>query len=151
MRRLLFLTWSIAALLAAAVAAQSTDPPAAAARKTVTVRDGLYSTSQAARGRTAYMKGCAECHSADLSGHEYAGALAGFGFQLKWQDASIAELFGRMRSMPLGRPGSLERQEYLDILAYVLEQNGYPAGPNELTMELATRRWPRILIERQAR
>lgn len=117
-------------------------------RSAVRVWDGLYSAEQAARGRAAYMRGCAECHSADLSGHEYAGALAGFGFQLKWADASLGELFGRMRSMPLGRPGSLERQEYLDILAYVLQQNGYPAGPKEITAELATQRWPRIVIER---
>jgi mono/diheme cytochrome c family protein len=149
MRRLLFLTWSMALVLAPVAAAQSTGAPAPAARKNLTVWDGLYSTGQAARGRAAYMKGCAECHSADLRGHEYAGALAGFGFQLKWADASIAELFGRMRSMPLGRPGSLERQEYLDILAYVLEQNGYPSGATDLTMEVAAQRWPRILIERQ--
>ena len=75
------------------------------------VRDGLFTMAQAGRGRAAYMKACAECHAADLSGHEYAGALAGFGFQLKWQDASVAELYGRIRSMPLGRPGSLTTAE----------------------------------------
>jgi len=69
---------------------------------------------------------------------EYAGPLAGFGFQLKWADSSLAELFGRIRTMPLGRPGSLERQEYLDILAYVLQKNEYPAGEKELTTETAS-------------
>ncbi|MDR1990732.1 MAG: cytochrome c [Acidobacteriaceae bacterium] len=135
--------------MTAVLAAQSGPSKSREAPKNLRVWDGLYSSEQAARGRAAYMKGCAECHSADLSGHEYAGPLAGFGFQLKWADASIAELFGRMRSMPLGRPGLLERQEYLDILAYVLQQNGYPAGEQELTMGVAAQRWPRILIERQ--
>lgn len=131
--------------------ARAQEPPAPAKPTPTSVRDGLYTDAQAARGRAAYMKGCAECHAPDLGGHEYAGALAGFGFQLKWADASIGELFGRMRSMPLGRPGALERQEYLDILAYVLQKNEYPSGPNELTMAVAAQRWPRILIERVAK
>jgi mono/diheme cytochrome c family protein len=96
----------------------------------------------------AYNKHCAECHARDLGGHEYAGALAGFGFQLKWQDASVAELFGRVRSMPLGRAGTLTGQEYLDIVAYLLQQNTYPAGNVELTAPVAAQRWPRILLER---
>jgi quinoprotein glucose dehydrogenase len=112
------------------------------------VMDGLYTDAQAERGRAAYSKGCAECHKPDLGGHEYAGPLAGFGFQLKWQDASLGELFGRIRSMPLGRPGSLAPQEYVDILAYLLQQNRYPAGSQELTMALASQRWPRIPVER---
>ena len=96
----------------------------------------------------AYNRHCAECHARDLGGHEYAGPLAGFGFQLKWQDASVAELFGRVRSMPLGRPGQLTGQEYTDIVAYLLQQNTYPAGNAELTASVAGQRWPRILLER---
>jgi hypothetical protein len=84
---------------------------------------------------------------ADLAGHEYAGALAGYAFQLKWQDAPLADLLGRMRGMPLGRPGSLTPQAYLDILAYVLQKNTYPEGPAELTAA-AVSRWPQTRIER---
>jgi mono/diheme cytochrome c family protein len=116
--------------------------------RTVSVRDGLYTSEQAARGMAVYNRHCAECHARDLGGHEYAGPLAGFGFQLKWQDASVAELFGRVRSMPLGRPGLLSGQEYLDIVAYLLQQNTYPAGARELTAAVAGQRWPRILLER---
>lgn len=112
------------------------------------VRDGLFTDAQAARGKVAYEANCAECHARDLGGHEYAGALAGFGFQLKWQDASVAELFGRVRSMPLGRPGLLTGPQYLDIVAYVLQQNTYPAGDAELTAAVAGQRWPRIMLER---
>jgi mono/diheme cytochrome c family protein len=114
-----------------------------------TVQDGLYSAAQADRGREAYTKACAPCHMADLGGHEYAGALAGYPFQMKWEDASVAELFGRVRTMPLGEPGSLTTQEYVDITAYILQANGYPAGGDDLTVALAAQRWPRIPIERQ--
>jgi mono/diheme cytochrome c family protein len=124
---------------------------AATASLPKTVMDGLYTTGQAARGQAVYQRACAECHMADLAGHEYAGALAGFGFQLKWQDASVSELFARVRSMPLGRPGWLTEQEYLDIVAYVLEKNEYPAGSRELTREVASQQRPRIVIERLQR
>ena len=116
----------------------------------ITLTDGVFTAEQAARGRVVYEQRCAQCHMPDLAGHEYAGALAGYGFQLKWQDATLGELLGRIRSMPQGRPGSLTGQEYIDILAYVLQKNGYPEG----TAELATgtiSRWPPIRIERLQR
>jgi hypothetical protein len=133
-------------LLATVASVPAQQSSAAAGPKAVW--DGLYSDAQAARGQIAYDKACAECHMTDLTGHEYAGPLAGFGFLLKWQDASLTELFGRVRSMPIGRPGTVSLQEHLDILAYILQRNGYPAGPDDLTIKVAAQRWPRILIER---
>ncbi|MFN7984285.1 MAG: c-type cytochrome [Vicinamibacterales bacterium] len=138
-------------LCAIAVAGVALNAQAPDTRRPTSVKDGLYSAEQATRGRAAYERACAECHMPDLAGHEYAGALAGYGFQLKWQDASVAELYGRIRSMPLGRPGWLTSQEYLDILAYVLQKNGYPEGQNELTGAVAGQSRPRIPIERTAR
>jgi hypothetical protein len=34
--------------------------------------------------------------------------------------------------MPFTEPGKLSRQQYIDIAAYVLKVNGYPAGTVEL-------------------
>lgn len=135
----------LAAVLVANLAHAQT--PSAARRS---LSDGLYTSMQADRGQVAYTAHCAECHMADLGGHEYAGPLAGEGFQLKWQDASLSEFLGRIRSMPLGRPGTLSAQEYLDILAYALQKNGYPNGPGELTLPLVTQ-WPLVRIERVRR
>src|SRR5262245_8323685 len=147
MTRIVALIVGIGALagagLSAAPRAQSAAQPARQ-----NVWEGLYSEAQAGRGREAYEKACATCHMSDLGGHEYAGALAGYPFQLKWEDASVAELFGRIRTMPLGEAGSLSTQEYLDILAYVLQSNRYPSGEGELTLAVAAQRWPRIKIER---
>jgi quinoprotein glucose dehydrogenase len=130
--------WTIASLNAQAAAPATRQ----------SVWEGLYSDAQAMRGRDAYAKACARCHMDDLGGHEYAGALAGYPFQMKWEDASVAEVFGRIRTMPLGEAGSLTAQEYVDILAYVLQANGYPSGGDELTTGIAAQRWPRIKIER---
>ncbi len=134
---------TLASLVMNVASAQA--PPARRA-----LSDGLYTSMQADRGKVAYTGHCAECHMADLGGHEYAGPLAGEGFQLKWQDASLSEFLGRIRSMPLGRPGSLAVQEYLDILAYALQKNGYPDGSAELTVPLVTQ-WPLVRIERVRR
>lgn len=109
--------------------------------------DGVFTSAQAERGKIAYDTNCAECHMPDLSGREYAGPLAGDGFKLKWRDAPLADLLGRMRSMPYGRPGLLTRGQYVDILAYALSKNGYPAGATELTAPLVAQ-WPQIRIER---
>jgi mono/diheme cytochrome c family protein len=116
----------------------------------ITLKDGVFTAEQAALGRAVYEQRCAQCHMPDLAGHEYAGALAGYGFQLKWQDATLGELLGRIRSMPQGRPGSLTGQEYVDILAYVLQKNGYPEGASELATGTISR-WPPIRIERNLR
>jgi len=134
------------ALLAAGTAYAQSD----AAGTVRTLSDGVYTAEQAVRGRSVYNARCAECHMTDLAGHEYAGALAGYGFQLKWQDASLGELLGRIRGMPLGRPGSLSPGEYLDIVAYILQKNAYPEGQSELTAAVISK-WPPIRIERLLR
>jgi len=148
MLRIAALIVVMAAGISAGISVASLHAQAPAQPTRQTVWEGLYSDAQAARGRDAYSKACAHCHMDDLGGHEYAGALAGYPFQMKWEDASVAEVFGRIRTMPLGEAGSLSTQEYLDILAYVLEANGYPAGQDELTVAIAAQRWPRIKIER---
>ena len=35
--------------------------------------------------------------------------------------------------MPQEAPASLSREQYADILAYILHMNGYPAGEKELS------------------
>jgi hypothetical protein len=35
--------------------------------------------------------------------------------------------------MPLTNPGSLTKKQYISIIAYLLKENGYPAGSQELT------------------
>ena len=139
---------------AVAVAAVAAGGPLSAQSTTAatprSLKDGVYTADQAARGRVVYDRRCAECHMPDLAGHEYAGALAGYGFQLKWQDATLGELLGRIRSMPLGRPGALTGQEYIDILAYVLQKNSYQEGTSELAADVISK-WPPIRIERVLR
>ena len=49
-------------------------------------------------------------------------------------------------SMPEDNPGGLPGQTYADVIAYILELNGYEAGDTELTTDRdamrAMRLWP---------
>jgi S-disulfanyl-L-cysteine oxidoreductase SoxD len=46
---------------------------------------------------------------------------------------TVADLFDRIRAtMPMTAPGSLKREQYAEILAFVLKSNGFPTGQKEL-------------------
>jgi aldose sugar dehydrogenase len=103
------------------------------AQKPRSVQDGVYTQEQAGRGKAAYTEQCASCHGAGLNGGQETPALTGAAFLAKWQNGSVNELFESIRvSMPADRPGSLSRQKYSDILAYMLDANKFPAGSGEL-------------------
>ena len=95
--------------------------------------DGVYSKEQAHRGETLYSENCLMCHGADLLGGEMAPPLIGGTFQSNWNELTLGDLFERIRvSMPLTAPGSLSRQQYADILSYMLAKDNFPAGKSDL-------------------
>ena len=100
--------------------------------------DGVHTASQAENGRAAYTRSCAICHRTDLRGNFEAPPLAGPNFLGFWGDLTPLELVERIRdTMPPDRPGRLGDETYLDIVAYLLEANGAPAGDEPLTMATA--------------
>jgi mono/diheme cytochrome c family protein len=94
---------------------------------------GVYTTAQADRGRAVVEAHCGECHHDDLSGGE-GPALVGPTFMLKWEMQSIERLFHKIRdTMPEVGSTVVTEAEKLDTVAYILQQNGFPAGSKELT------------------
>jgi mono/diheme cytochrome c family protein len=96
---------------------------------------GDYTKAQATAGKDVFDKTCAVCHGDHMQGG-VGPALAGNQFLSVSQFQKIsAEYFYNFMSthMPLTDPGSLTKQQYLDIMAYMLEANGYPSGSHELT------------------
>lgn len=94
---------------------------------------GVYSEAQARRGDALYAEKCASCHAPDLSGIDQAPALAGGDFTSAWNDLSMNDLFERVRiGMPADKPGTLERQQVADVLAFILQKNALPTGQTEL-------------------
>ena len=94
---------------------------------------GVFTAAQSKRGEAVYMQSCAQCHQADLSGHEPAPELAGDTFLSHWAGHSVGDLFTRVSAtMPQGRPGTLTKDQYADLIAFLLDANGFPSGNAEL-------------------
>ena len=94
----------------------------------------MFSEEQAARGESLYAGHCAVCHGAKLEGNP-AVPLAGESFLARWADGqhTVDDLLYIIRTlMPYNAPGSLSRQQYADLTAYILKSNRYPAGEAEL-------------------
>jgi alcohol dehydrogenase (cytochrome c) len=100
-------------------------------------REGYYTAAQASSGRSVYAARCAECHGAGLADGT-GPPLAGDQFAQAWAgaDRTLDDLFFIIRTtMPEGDEGSLSQDEYLAVLAYILERNGYAAGTRTLTAD----------------
>jgi cytochrome c len=114
--------WAAAATVGAQDAGSA--PPAA-----------VYTEQQALRGREEYTTACAHCHSTDLLGdmRQEIPSLAEDDFFVRWNGRSAHDLYSMISTdMPMDKPGQLSTAAYLDILAYILQINRYPAGPAEL-------------------
>lgn len=93
---------------------------------------GLYTSEQAARGKAQYSQSCSGCHGEGLEGVR-GPALVGDAFLRGWGGQTVADLLERIRStMPQGNPGSLSSAAYLDVVAFLLQANSFPAGAEPL-------------------
>ena len=135
MRSAAFTTCIVFGCLAVALSAQTTR----------TVKDGVFSAVQAERGAALYKDKCAHCHNPDLSGgivgtgggFEQGGpSLAGQEALDYWKNKTVAEMVEKIEiTMPGDFPGMLNRQQATDLFAFILRQNKFPAGPNDLPMD----------------
>jgi len=99
----------------------------------------VYSEAQAVRGRGLYGEHCAACHGMMLEGKSSV-PLSGATFQARWADEkhTVDDLVYIVRTlMPYGQPATLSKQEYVDIVAYILMTNRYPAGNRALPVDPA--------------
>jgi len=95
-----------------------------------------YTAGQAGAGREVFAIVCAGCHGANLQG-VVGPALIGPAFQATWPNA--AALFSFVsQNMPLGNPGSLSREQYWSIVAYLLQQNGINRDEKPLSEQTAS-------------
>jgi mono/diheme cytochrome c family protein len=101
----------------------------------MTVADHVYSDAQAERGASAYEAACANCHRTDLGGNT-GPALREQRFAREFAGKDLKTLYTKVATtMPRNAPASLADGVYLDIVAYVLRENGFPAGSRELTAD----------------
>ena len=94
-----------------------TGPAAFAQDKTL--RDGVFTEAQAKAGQGVYESSCKNCHDMKF----YENTLK------SWNSQPLIYLWETiMGTMPADNPGSMMFEEYTDVLAYILSENGFPAG-----------------------
>src|SRR5215510_1213816 len=116
--------------LAAAFAQQSAPPNK--------IWDGVFNAEQARRGKAEFDQTCSRCHNLALIGSERGPAIKGATFLSHWEKDTLGGLFIKIRdTMPEGGPGTLNENVKIDILTYILQQNGFPEGKNELKNDVS--------------
>lgn len=99
----------------------------------------VYTADQARAGAQVYAANCAACHGDTMEGLA-SPALKGPQFKAMAQAQgmnaqSLLEVVSQ--SMPQGDPGSLTSDQYSQVVAYILQQNGYAAGNTPLSLDAA--------------
>ena len=91
-----------------------------------------YTTAQATQGAATYKSQCALCHGSALN-NGGAPKLAGPDFLKKWGTNTLDDFHYIMSTtMPQTHPGGLKPDQYINLVAYVLQKNGYKAGTTPL-------------------
>ena len=94
-----------------------------------TVRDGVFSAAQAARGERVFESICVNCH-------EMAEFTAAGAYLEDVEGEPLWETFDFVSSeMPEDDRGSLEPEEYAAVLAYIFSVYGLPSGDAELPVD----------------
>ena len=128
--RIVSLVFLAVTLLGGALFAQTDSVPA------------YFTSAQARRGEATFRRSCAECHSAT----EFKGAF----FMNRWSSGTVYQLYDFLRTqMPIDDPGSLSADQYVSVIAYVLDLNGLPSGEKE--MPSTTDAMRRLIITRPSK
>ena len=137
-RRLIAVAAGILSCGAAVFARQSQDPAA----RDRTTKDGVYASAQADRGQAAFETLCSKCHA--FAPWEKSGLnpdLAGSAFLEKWNGRPVLDVMTVIyTSMPNDGSAFLTEEQAADLTAYILRQNGFPAGEQPLETGEAARR-----------
>lgn len=96
-----------------------------AAQEKKSVKSGVYTAAQADRGIAIFKSKCASCHAPNRFTDDF--------FYSSFAGKPLWEMFDVISdSMPEDDPGSLKKEEYADVIAYLLKLNNFPTGPEEL-------------------
>lgn len=92
-------------------------------------REGVFTEAQARNGGDAYALLCRSCHTPS----DHSATI-----KAKWSGRALSELFQYIgETMPKNDPGIVEARDRADILAFILQTAGLPAGRQALPSDLA--------------
>jgi alcohol dehydrogenase (cytochrome c) len=99
-----------------------------------------YTSSQAEQGNILYQEMCIACHGTNLDNGAFAPPITGDLFYGLWGGRSVAELQQYIKeSMPPGSPGKLSDADSLELIAYLFQVEGIPAGQQALSLDSKTK------------
>ena len=102
--------------------------PALDAQEKKSVKSGVYTAAQAERGLALYRSKCASCHAPNRFTDEF--------FYTSFAGKPLWEMFDVISdSMPEDNPGGLKKEEYADVIAYLLKLNNFPTGETDLPID----------------
>lgn len=96
-----------------------------------TTNDGIYSKAQADAAKEPYLKLCSECHAFTVAALKQPKdlPLGDEPFLKKWEGRTLDELLTLIvTTMPNDGSAVVSDEEALNLLAYVLQQNGFAPG-----------------------
>ncbi len=122
--------WGVAV---GAVVAKPSRPAEPAAQKST--NDGVYSKAQADGAKAQFDKICAECHPfSDAEKKKPRDVpLGGETFFENWTGRSLGEIASTIAlTMPNDGSAVVSDEEALNLVAFILQKNGFPAGTKKL-------------------
>src|SRR5260370_9820404 len=123
---------------------------AQATRKTIDASPRYYSEAKVKRGKEQYAQDCAQCHGANLRGIGTAAALVGDDFMRDYY--SVNDLFIKASvTMPGDNVHGLPTDTYLNIIAYLLQANGLPAGTENLKGDVTAMKRMALMEKKSAK
>jgi mono/diheme cytochrome c family protein len=108
--------------------------------------EAFYTEAQAHRGRVVFNRNCAFCHGMDASrstpedlkrplpstfaGHFIERIVNGLVVY-----PNVFALYSKLQSMPVWNPRTINPQQRVDVIAYILQANGLPSGAEEIPVD----------------
>jgi mono/diheme cytochrome c family protein len=118
----------VKSLFAAAAALAVAVTVTIGAQEKTSVKAGVYTAAQADRGQALFRSKCASCHAPNRFTDDF--------FYTSFAGKPLWEMFDVISdSMPEDNPGSMKKEEYADVIAYLLKLNNFPAGATELPID----------------
>ena len=107
-----------------------------------TVKAGIYAKEQADRGKATYDKICVACHTFKPSEKSKDNPdLGGEAFLTKWDNKSVHQLATVIyTTMPNDGSAVISEAETADVVAYILQQNNFPAGTQPFKWDTSSRK-----------
>lgn len=127
--------WLAAVGVGSTTAQESVQKAQESVQKTTT-NDGVYTKAQADAAKAKYDKICAECHAFTVAAKKKPKdlPLGDEPFLEEWQGRTLGELVTLIAlTMPNDGSAVVTDEEAVELIAYILQQNGFPAGSKPLT------------------